>query len=154
MSCSRSDEIRFEEFVGLISALSKEVQRIKTTESSHMGLQGADIMILYYLGHSEHGMTGAELARAAGVTRAAVSRTLSHMEREGFVRIDASEDKKTRYRVPVVLTERGRAAADRADERIGYVMRTVASVQTSRDRMVMYASLKNVLDCLKGISRD
>ena len=67
MSCSRSDEIRFEEFVGLISALSKEIQRIKATESSHMGLQGADIMILYYLGHSEHGMTGAELARAAGI---------------------------------------------------------------------------------------
>ena len=88
------------------------------------------------------------------MTRAAVSRTLSHMEREGFVRIDASEDKKTRYRVPVVLTERGRAAADGADERIGYVMRTVASVQTPRERMVMYASLKNVLDCLKGISRD
>ena len=37
-------------------------------------------MCLYYLERSKDGLTGADLARMAGVTRAAVSRTLAHLE--------------------------------------------------------------------------
>ena len=83
----QTDKERFEEFVGTISAVAKEVQRIKANESAKLGLQGADIMVLYYLGQSDTGLTGADLARASGCTRAAVSRTLARMEREGFVKV-------------------------------------------------------------------
>ena len=76
----QSDETRFEDFVGLISGLYKEIQRIKTSEGARLGLKGSDIMCLYYLERSKDGLTGADLARMAGVTRAAVSRTLAHLE--------------------------------------------------------------------------
>ena len=75
----QSDETRFEDFVGLISGLYKEIQRIKTSEGARLGLKGSDIMCLYYLERSKDGLTGADLARMAGVTRAAVSRTLAHL---------------------------------------------------------------------------
>ena len=71
-----NDETRFEDFVGLISGLYKEIQRIKTSEGARLGLKGSDVMCLYYLERSKDGLTGADLARMAGVTRAAVSRTL------------------------------------------------------------------------------
>ena len=150
----RSEASRFEDFVGYIGALAKEIQRIKATESAHLGLQGADIMALYYLGHSESGMTGAELARAAGVTRAAISRTLARMEREGFVVVSGSSDTSSRYKAPVVLTEQGRSAAVAADQRIHYVMEQVVQAQSDEERAQMYDSLERVLACLKGLSRD
>ena len=87
MDTASRDEARFEDFTGLIAAISKEVTRIKSVESAKLGLTGADIMCLYYLGKHPQGMTGAELARAASVTRAAVSRALarSRMLRQSSV---------------------------------------------------------------------
>ena len=45
----QNDETRFEDFVGLISGLYKEIQRIKTSEGARLGLKGSDVMCLYYL---------------------------------------------------------------------------------------------------------
>ena len=75
----QNDETRFEDFVGLISGLYKEIQRIKTSEGARLGLKGSDVMCLYYLERSKDGMTGADLARVAGVTRAAVSVSYTHL---------------------------------------------------------------------------
>ena len=69
------EQTRFEDFVGLISLISKEVQRIKAGEAARLGIRGSDVMSLYYLGRHEEGLTGAELAREADLTRAAVSRS-------------------------------------------------------------------------------
>ncbi len=148
-----TDEERFEEFVGTIAALSKEVQRIKAAESAKFGLQGADIMALYYLASSSCGMTAAELARATGVTRAAMSRTLARMEAEGMVDVGEGTSENVRYRAPVTLTETGREVAAQARKRIGYVMHAVSSALTEGERAAMYRSLTQVLDSLSGISR-
>lgn len=94
----QSDETRFEDFVGLISGLYKEIQRIKTSEGARLGLKGSDVMCLYYLERSKDGLTGADLARMAGVTRAAVSRTLAHLEEGGYVEVDDSGDAAVKYR--------------------------------------------------------
>ena len=97
----QNDETRFEDFVGLISGLYKEIQRIKTSEGARLGLKGSDVMCLYYLERSKDGLTGADLARMAGVTRAAVSRTLAHLEEGGYVEVDDSGDAAVKYRAPV-----------------------------------------------------
>ena len=39
----QNDETRFEDFVGLISGLYKEIQRIKTSEGARLGLKGSDV---------------------------------------------------------------------------------------------------------------
>ena len=43
------EQERFEDFVGVISALSKEIQRIKMVEAAKLGIKGADVMLLYQL---------------------------------------------------------------------------------------------------------
>ena len=66
----QNDETRFEDFVGLISGLYKEIQRIKTSEGARLGLKGSDVMCLYYLERSKDGLTGADLdttGKAMGV---------------------------------------------------------------------------------------
>ena len=56
-------ESRFEDFVGIISALNKEIQRIKTAEAHRLGFRGSDVMCLYYLVKHPEGLTASELAR-------------------------------------------------------------------------------------------
>ena len=66
----QNDETRFEDFVGLISGLYKEIQRIKTSEGARLGLKGSDVMCLYYLERSKDGLTGADLATSRSMIRA------------------------------------------------------------------------------------
>ena len=154
MGAAATDDERFEDFVGYITALSREVQRIRAAESAKLGLQGADIMVLHYLGHAQRGMTGSELARAVGVSRAAVSRTLARMEDEGLVEVSFGGADSTRYRAPVQLTEQGRVASVEADKRISGVMDAVKGAQSNAERVQMYRSLQKVLACLETLARD
>lgn len=148
------EESRFEDFVGLISLIGKEIQRIKTVEAAKLGLKGADIMCLYYLGQHEEGLTGAELAREADVTRAAVSRTLSRLEADGLVCVDEQGSTGSRYRAPVRLTEKGRRVNATANEVIRRVVSEVGEELGDIQRVQMYRSLNTILERLKGISRE
>ena len=145
---------RFEDFVGLITLISKEIQRIKTVEASKLGLKGSDIMCLYYLGQHEEGLTGSELAREADVTRAAVSRTLAHLEEDGFVEVAGEQKTGSRYRASVRLTKRGREVTDTVGEIIRRVVAEAGEELGDIQRIQMYRSLNLILERLKGISRD
>lgn len=148
-----TDGERFEEFVGLISSLEKEVQRIRAVECERLGLRGADLMCLYCLGRSDSPLTAAELSRRAGVTRAAVSRSLAQLEEGGLVTVAAADEGRT-YRAPVSLTDAGRATMAGVDEAVSRVMSRVDSALEDDDaRARLYASLASVLECLRGIGR-
>ena len=49
------EESRFEDFVGLIGAIDKEIQRIKTAELARFGLRASDLMVVYYLEKNPEG---------------------------------------------------------------------------------------------------
>ena len=148
-----TDGERFEEFVGLVSALEKEVQRIRAVECERLGLRGADLMCLYCLGRAQTGITAAELSRRAGVTRAAVSRSLAQLEKLGLVSVAPASDEGRAYRVPVSLTDAGRETMAGVDEAVSRVMSRVDSALEDDARTQLYASLGSVLECLRGIGR-
>lgn len=148
-----TDGERFEEFVGLVSSLEKEVQRIRAVECERLGLRGADLMCLYCLGRSHGGVTAAELSRRASVTRAAVSRSLAQLEAAGLVNVEQPTDDSRAYRVPVSLTDAGRATMRGVDEAVSRVMSRVDSALDDEARSQLYASLASVLECLRGIGR-
>ena len=146
----QSDETRFEDFVGLISGLYKEIQRIKASEGARLGLKGSDVMCLYYLERSKDGLTGADLARMAGVTRAAVSRTLAHLE-DGYVEVEDSGDAAVKYRAPVRLTTLGGESMNEADRIIREVLDTTGKTMGVEQREQMYASLRTILNTLREL---
>ncbi len=147
-----AQEERFENFVGLIGALNKEIMRIKTVEGARLGLKASDVMCLYYLERSPEGLTGAELARITQVDRAAVSRTLARLEQEGLVEVVSGVDAK--YRAPVRLTERGRQTTATVDAIVDRVLDEVEGALDEDERRQMYASLEAVLAKLKTISTE
>lgn len=149
-----TDGERFEEFVGLISSLEKEVQRIRSVECERLGLRGADLMCLYCLGRSDSPLTAAELSRRAGVTRAAVSRSLAQLEEGGLVIVAPAGEQGRAYRAPVSLTDAGRKTMAGVEGAVSRVMSRVDSALEDDDaRARLYASLASVLECLRGIGR-
>ena len=147
------EQERFEDFVVLIGAISKEIQRIKAAEAAKLGLKGADIMLLYQLHREPEGLTSAELARRAGVTRAAISRYTAGLEERGFIRM-VEDERSGRYRARLYLTEQGVRAMDEAVNTIARVVAQAGDELSAEDRQVMYRSLATVLDRLKHISRN
>lgn len=147
------EQERFEDFVGIISALSKEIQRIKMVEATKLGIKGADVMLLYQLARHPQGLTSAELARRCGVTRAAVSRALATLEDKGFVMVQPDPG-AGRYRAAVMLSARGAAAMESATRIIDRVVSESGDAVSERNRAIMYSSLSTILDQLKKISRD
>lgn len=154
MAENNTDGERFQEFVRLISSTEKEIRRIRAVECERLGLRGADLMCLYYLGRSSTGMTAAELARTAGVTRAAVCRTIASLGEAKLVEVkDDPESTTRRYRAEVCLTQAGREVMGRVDQAISRVMSRVDSALDGRSRVRLYDSLESVLECLRGIGR-
>ncbi|QOY60836.1 MarR family winged helix-turn-helix transcriptional regulator [Thermophilibacter immobilis] len=147
-------EERFEDFVGLIDALHREIRRIKASEAEQLGFKGADVMCLHYLARHPEGLTSAELARRADVSRAAISRTVARLEAEGLVEMGSSQSDATRYRVPVTLTERGHEAARPIDDIVNGVLRETGEVLSESQRTQMYDSLNQILNRLESIARD
>lgn len=148
-------ETRFEDFVGIISALNKEIQRIKTAEAKRLGFRGSDVMCLYYLVKHPDGLTASELARVVDVSRAAMSRTIAHLAEDGFVEVGGADDEDaSRYRAPVRLTEKGHEAARPLDDIIHRVLDEAGGELAMRQRLQMYDSLNHILERLKTFGRD
>ncbi|OUO59550.1 MarR family transcriptional regulator [Olsenella sp. An270] len=147
------EETRFEDFVGIISALNKEIQRIKNAEAHRLGFRGADVMCLYYLVKYPDGLTAAELARLVDVSRAAVSRTVAHLAEDGFVEVGGSDEEASRYRAPIRLTEKGYEAARPLDDIIHRVLDEAGGELALRQRMQMYDSLNHILEKLRTFGR-
>ena len=147
------EETRFEDFVGIISALNKEIQRIKNAEAHRLGFRGADVMCLYYLVKYPDGLTAAELARLVDVSRAAVSRTVAHLAEDGFVEVGGSDEEASRYRAPIRLTEKGYEAARPLDDIIHRVLDEAGGELAQRQRMQKYDSLNHILEKLRTFGR-
>lgn len=147
------EESRFEDFVGLISAIDKEIQRIKTAELSRFGLKASDLMVVYHLERNPEGLTGADLARLAEVDRAAVSRVVARLTEGGFVEGAEAADGASRYRAPIRLTEKGYRAMAEVNDLITDIVDRAGGKLLEEQRAAMYASLTSVLEQLKTISR-
>ena len=150
---------RFEDFVGLVNALHREMHRILATEAAKLGFKGGDVMALYYLLKHPEGLTAAELARVCDVSRAAMSRTISGLAEAGLVEVRLPGDEgrssaAARYRAPIFLTPAGIAATGPVDELIQGVLDAVYPANTPEARENMYASLENILAVLKTLSRE
>lgn len=144
-------EARFEEFVGLVSALEKEICRIRAAECARIGLRGADLMVAYQLGASTVGMTAAELARRCGVTRSAVSRSVARLEAEGLARVGEGAGGTGAYRAPIRLTDEGARRVERARQAVARVMTEVEGALGPQERARMYESLGAVLGRLRAL---
>lgn len=147
----QNDETRFEDFVGLISGLYKEIQRIKTSEGARLGLKGSDVMCLYYPPDAR------AYARRRRGSRLPCERGRRQSGRpccaqdSGYVEVDDSGDAAVKYRAPVRLTALGGESMSEADRIIREVLDTTGKAMGVEQREQMYASLRTILNTLREL---
>ena len=113
-------EERFAAFTVLIAKINRNIRRIKTEEMAEFHLKGPHVACLYHL-TTAGPLTAGELCDRCDEDKAAISRSLDFLEKEGYLVCDSSARK--RYRSPLRLTEKGEATGRRIMEKIDRIVR-------------------------------
>ncbi len=141
---------RFDKFTLLIDGIYKSVQKIKTGEMSEMGLKSTHIAIFLYLSDNPYGLTLKELQKSCFIDKAAVSRGISELEKNGFVYAESSFEKK--YNLKVTLTGKGVKAAEEIKRRADKVFDFAVNELNLTEREKFYETLESISLTLQKIS--
>lgn len=101
---------RFEQFTTAISSIHRSIQKIQRVEMAKYGLKGPHAQCLLALSRYPEGLTAARLCEICDRDKAAISRTVAELEEAEMLRRPDCGGK--RYRVSLMLTEKGKDAAN------------------------------------------
>ncbi len=130
---------RFQSFVIGITECYKSIQRIKSVEMTELGLKGPHLMCLFFLHRHPEGLTAAKLCRLCSDDKAAISRTIETLKKQGYI---VTGEKK--YRAAITLTESGAAAAERLNGVICQWVGFGGDGLTDDERVAFYRSLEKI----------
>lgn len=136
---------RFDDFVTGITVCYKYIQRIKSVAVNEMGLKGSYVMCMFYLKNHPEGLTAAQLCSLCAEDKAAISRTVSFLRKEGYI---YSPGEKS-YRAELVLTEAGRELTDRFDAIITDWVSAGGSGLSEQERRDFYFGLNQIAGNLR-----
>ena len=142
-------EERFETFTVLIGRINRNIRKIKNQEMASYQLKSIHISCLYYL-YSSGSLTAAELCERCEEDKAAISRALDYLEKEGY--LEASDKNAKRYRHPLHLTEKGVQASSIIAAKIDAVLEEINSSLTEQERLAFYRSLTAISNRLDAIA--
>ncbi len=141
-------EQRFETFTALITNISRSIRRIKTEEMEKFNLKSPHASCLYYL-YKEGSLTAKDLCERCDEDKANMSRSIDHLENNGYIVCKASTHK--RYRAPLEITELGREVGRNIAETIDSVLFLAGEGVSEKNRRIMYDSLMQISDNLQKI---
>ena len=142
---------RFELFTALITKINRNIRKIKNQEMSEYGLRSPHISCLYYL-YCVGELTATELCERCEEDKATISRSIDHLEKEGYISCESKTLK--RYKSPLVLTDKGRAVGKRISDKIARVLDDVSGGLTEEERLAFYRSLTIISDNLDSIATE
>lgn len=128
---------RFEEFTGIISDISKNIQRIKTEETERFGLKGVHVLWVYQLYLHPHGLSSSELARKSGTDRSLISREISLLFEQDILMVKEEEGKR-RYNQKLYLTEKGKQLAEEITRIVSMLQRELDADIPEEDLETFY----------------
>lgn len=141
---------RFENFATTIAQIYKNIQKIKKYHMRSLGLKSTYVMCLHHLSRVPGGLTAADLCRLCKENKAGISRILSDMAREGFIRYAAESDSR-KYRARAMLTSTGRKYALQINERIKAAVASGSLGITEQEREIFYRVLFRIAENLNQI---
>lgn len=137
---------RFKTFTVLIAKINRNIRKIKNEEMAEFGLKSPHVSCLYYL-YKEKSLTAKELSDICDEDKGAISRSIDQLEKLGYLLCE-SESKK-RYKAPLLLTEEGRAIAEKIAAKIDSVLDFVSGALAEDERMGFYKNLNSVCENLQ-----
>ncbi len=140
---------RFETFTVLIAKINRNIRRIKNQEMAEYDLKSPHISCLYYL-YGNDTMTATDLCEKCEEDKATISRSLDHLEKNGYLTCGARSAK--RYKSPLILTELGKEVGKKITDKVARVLNETGMSLTEKERDDFYRSLGIISDRLDVIS--
>ena len=109
---------------------------------SKFGLKSAHVSCLYYLYKAEKPLTARELCDVCDEDKAAVSRAIDLLTKEGYVTCESNTVKK--YKSPLTLTEKGNDVGEAIAQRVDDVLSGVSNGVSEEHRAILYDSLEAI----------
>lgn len=142
---------RFERFSLAITEISRSWRRLASEEMEKYGLKGTHATYLTNIYRYENGVTVPQLCELSGKDKSDASRMIAILEEKGFV------EKKvvggSLYRGLLVLTEKGKAAAEQVCRRAGKAVEMAGRDLTEETRAVFYQALESIVKNLKQLDQ-
>ena len=139
---------RFQVFTVLISKINRAIKKIKTEEMEEFNLKSPHVSCLYYLLKADS-LTAKELGDICAEDKASLSRSLEHLESEGYIECDSNLKKK--YKSALVLTDKGRFVAEKVAGKVDRILDIAGNGLTEEKRTVLYESLRLISDNLENL---
>ena len=143
---------RFVQFSSSIAAIYKYIQKIERAEMLKFGLKGPHVQCLVVLSRYPDGLTSAELCELCEKDKAAISRAVAELEKEGLLSREGEKDRI--YRAPLKLTERGQEIAMQILRTATRAVEVAGDGLTDGDREIFYSVLEKIAANLQTISED
>lgn len=142
-------EDRFELFTTLMAKISRNIRRIKAKEMAEFGLKTPHASCLYFL-YKNKSMTAKELCEVCEEDKAAISRSIDCLEKQGLIRCDSKTEK--RYKSELYLSEKGKHVAEKVVYKVDRVVNSASNGLTEEKRKILYEALNIIDENLKKIS--
>ncbi len=142
----------YEQFASSVSSLYFHIQKIQRTEMARYGLKGAHVHCLLAISRHPEGITAARLCQICDKDKAAVSRTLAELEKEGLVTRPA--DCTKHYRVPLFLTEKGKQITEQVSALVTMAVQQADCGLSQEKREICFESMDIIAQNLHRISTD
>ena len=141
---------RFENFTSAINGIYRYVLKIEREEMEKYGYRGSYALYLAIMSRFPEGITATRLGELSDRDKAGISRTLAEMEEHGLV--ERQTNKNNFYRAKLVLTEKGKAAADFVRAKAIAAVSEAGAGISDEDRRIFYNCLTTIASNLKSIS--
>lgn len=141
---------RFENLATGIAQIYKSIQKIKKYQMQSFGLKSTYVMCIYYLSQNPDGLSAAALCRLCSENKAGISRILSALAQNGFIRYDRENDGR-KYRTKAVLTDCGREYAVKINSLIIDAVAKGGLGISDEEREIFYRVLFRIADNLNLI---
>lgn len=134
---------RFGKFTLLIDGIYKSIGRVKFDVAPDLGIKSVHVFWLYALSESPEGLSSAELAQASSVDRSLVSREIAYLRAKGYI-TTGSQGSKRGYNSRHILTDDGRALAEKLRERALEIQNKVGKDITEEELGNFYKTLEKI----------
>ena len=142
---------RFAQFVAGISCISRCIQKIERDVMVHYGLKGPHAQYLIAMSRFPDGVTATQLSSLCEKDKAAVSRAVSELEKNGLIH-RAGEGNS--YRAMLTLTVQGKKAADQLIRQAEIAVEQAGLGLTDDARATFYSAFNLIVSNLQRISED
>lgn len=134
-----------------IAKMSRYIKRIKSEEMADVdpSLKGPHVSCLYYIYKSNGTMTAKEITDVCEEDKAAISRSLDALEKDGYIICESKTEK--RYKSPLSLTEKGKKVGVKIVEKIDKIVEMAGMGLTEENRKIFYESLDLISNNLKNL---